>query len=159
MKKQRFFPTLQAIFLAALILVSLIWQGGRSGKFLWYLWIGRVPLLASTDAITRTAQSSFGNHFSDYLTFLRAEIPEDATVVIFPDTGGVFGILGNKSMSQYFLFPRPILVCRSMDNQDCLGLIGMPSSYVLYQNGFPLESDVPSKRLIRYTDLFGVFIP
>lgn len=149
----------QMIFLVLLLAGSLAWQWPIASEYLEAQWLGRVSQISSTDAIDRTAISSWGNDFNSYLRFLRAEIPEAATVIISPSYGGGYDVLIYKSLTQYFLFPRTVVSCRSYTRADCPTMYEAPNVYVIYQAGIPSQDDMGSRRLLSFTENLGIFLP
>ena len=149
----------QAIFLILFLAGSMAWQLPIAAEYLEARWLGCVTQIGSTDAIDRTAISSWGNDFNTYLRFLRAEIPEAATVVISPLYGGGYDVLVYKSLVQYFLFPRKVEFCRSYTRDDCPVLYDSSNVYVVYQAGIPSQEDMGSRQLLLFTENLGVYLP
>ncbi len=62
----------------------------------------------------RSAKFARSGNFADYLMFLREEIPETGIVVIPPEEVSMW-TLSNKNAMQYFLNPREVQNCTTID--------------------------------------------
>jgi len=107
----------------------------------------------------RGARLSFGDEFADYMAFLRANIPEEGRVIVPPLA--VDPALGNEGLMQYFLFPRTVINCPQIEEDEaCLGAFGGESTYFLYVDGFPSpEIAGRTRALALFKDSLGVFAP
>ena len=107
----------------------------------------------------RSSRLSFGDRFTEYLTFLTIIIPEDATVVIPPVS--IDSTYGNQGIMQFFLFPRNLTNCPvGMDPQKCVNMYTGEDSYILAIPGFPPDAAlIPDKRFVSHDEHWGVYAP
>jgi hypothetical protein len=142
------------------ILVAVLLAGGLAyqlfgaaqylrSKFSDKVWAGR-----RLDSVVRSADGSFGGDFAAYISFLRASMPDDATVVL--PSGQAEYYLNDKSLMQYFLFPRNVVTC----SLDCAAQLADPATFVIAAGDFPAADQVPSsKRLVTLTGELGLYVP
>lgn len=147
------------IMWSSLLAISLSWHIDRASEYLGALWSERVPLIGMTDSIDRTAIASWGKDFYNFLTFLRGNIPENATVIIQPGYDGGYEVFSYRSLTQYYLFPRDVQMCRYLDQDSCPELYGKDGAYVLFQGGIHQSEMLPGYRLHLYSSDLGLFIP
>lgn len=143
------------IILILLLVSASIYQGRRAWLYL-SDWIRPALSISSSNAIERSTAIAFHENFTKYIHFLRTTIPDSATVIIMTSYPDGFEQFGNLGLDQYFLFPRDVVLCSSMD--DCMNNV-QNKAYVIYQNGSPSLSELPSFHLSLYTESLGVYIP
>lgn len=73
------------------------------------LWFKRVIRLLGHEARERSAVYAFGNNFSEYISFLQREIPEDGLVIKPVNSYGTE--VAYEGIMRYFLMPREIGDC------------------------------------------------
>jgi hypothetical protein len=144
-------PILLAIavlFQMRLLLVGYIWP--RANAF----WSVRTYA-----AWERSAILSEGKDFFEYVTFLRASIPETGKVVLPPRTSvGNAGAYTYITFMQYFLLPRTVLNCG--EPVECVrGLTGS-ASYILRIGDFPPPLVAEEhKDYVPFRDGLGLYVP
>jgi hypothetical protein len=103
---------------------------------------------------------SQGRDFFEYVTFLRASIPETGKVVLPPHSSiGDAGAYTDVSFMQYFLFPRAVLNC-SEPVAECVRALTGPTSYLLRIRDFPpplVAAD--DKDYVPFRDGLGLYVP
>lgn len=117
-----------------------------------------IPVL-SRSAVDRSAAILFGTEFAEYTSFLRAHIPEGATVVLPPEETDE--VLGHVGLMSYFLFPRRVVDCPSREPlEPCISALRGKSTYILRVSGFPPTAAAEaSKTLIPFNATQGVYVP
>jgi hypothetical protein len=99
-----------------------------------------------------------GEELAGYLGFLRANIPEDARVILpplFPQRP-----VAHVGLMQYYLFPRDIHNCGFGEVEECTLRVVGAHTYIIGLPDFPpVELALRSKRYIPYRDGLGVFAP
>jgi hypothetical protein len=103
----------------------------------------------ATTASFRSASVLFDNHYTEYIEFVIANVPEDGLVMI-PKEERVWDF-GNVGLMQSFLFPRQIVDCPIESLEGCILNLKGPNSYILAPDAiFPPR---------RYADQVKEFIP
>lgn len=139
--------------LIILFVAAIIYQGRRAWLFL-SDYIQPALSISSSNAIERSTALAFHGNFAQFIHFLRNTIPENAKVIFtYPYPNGI-GEFGYHGLDQYFLFPRDIKICSSIDTCNLQG-----NEYIIYQNGFPSPSELPSLHLELHTESLGVYVP
>jgi hypothetical protein len=143
-----------------IIILQLGWAGQQFGDLAKRkVWSNR-----SLDAVSRSADVSYGSDYLAYVDFLRNEIPLDAEVV---DTR-TFGVpqLDDNTFLQYFLLPRMVIgqsdsTCPGISSlKDCLRSMSGPQVYFLYGPNFDIGSSVPeSYKAIPFNATMGLLAP
>lgn len=126
------------------------------------IWLKRVYRLAGHSALERSAVYATGNRFSEYMTFLWEQIPEDGTVII--TTGMVGGETGHEGIMEYYLRPRRVINCASgRPIEECVPAFADEETYVLAVGEFPPDKLINQfKEFVPFDpDHFyhGVYIP
>jgi hypothetical protein len=127
---------------AGIIILQLGWVGQMSAGYVREkVWPNR-----SLDAISRSADVTYGSDFLAYMDFVRKETPPDAVVV---DTR-TFGVpqYDDNTFLQYFLLPRMVTDLSigscvgnsSMD--DCLQTMVDTHVYFIYGQNFVISSSI-----------------
>jgi len=121
--------------------------------------VARLWQVRNEPALTRSASLSFGAEFSSYIRFLVHVIPDDALVVIPPMPNNQ--VLGHMGLMQYFLFPRRLTNCPSLDNWgECKLRYGGPGTYLIVIDGFPPKGEMlESKQYLAFDADHGVLVP
>jgi hypothetical protein len=99
-------------------------------------------------------------NFAHYIRFLIENIPEDATVVI-PPAGVGPGALSKTPYMQFFLAPREVINCTSLDSQ-CAADLAASGAYILVntEDGYPGDQVIRQpERLRMFNDTSGVYLP
>jgi hypothetical protein len=139
---------------SVLIVINLIYIVPDMGSF----GLGILSNLNRTGT-WRSAKFAKSKNFADYVMFLRAEIPETGIVVIPPEEVSM-STLSNTPAMQFFLNPREIKNCTTI---DCgAHFIGRENTYILVMglSQFPGEIIQNQATNIRmYNDTWGVFGP
>jgi hypothetical protein len=107
----------------------------------------------------RSARLSFGDQFSAYVLFINDVVPEDGRVVLPPVS--VDPTFGNMGIMQFFLFPRSIVNCPSVEAaQECLDLFQGSETYFLSVKSFPGQSQVGgTRRHLPFGSDLGLLLP
>jgi len=111
-------------------------------------------------AVWRGANFTASVNFANYVRFLIENIPEEATVVLPPDGVGPWALSRTPYM-QYFLAPRQVVNCTSLD-APCAADLAAGGAYVLVikTDGFPGGEVVGQpERLRMFNDTWGVYLP
>ena len=108
----------------------------------------------------RSALISEGRDFFEYVTFLRATIPESSKVIIPPHSSvGDAGAYTYITFMQYFLFPRTVLNC-SEPVAECVRALTGPTSYLLRIEDFPPPlAAAEHKDYVPFRDGLGLYVP
>ena len=106
----------------------------------------------------RAAALENGVEFAGYISFLRAQVPEDGRVVLPPwqwqETVAHVGFM------QYFLFPRELHNCGLDEVPACTLRASGRNTFIVALPDFPpRELAEQAKRFISYQDGMGVFVP
>jgi len=145
---------------AAVGLFQLVWVGQTSLR----LGVNKVWVDLPMDAVSRSADVAYGSGFNGYISFLRRQIPERATVV---DTR-TFGLVQYDSATfiQYFLFPRTIVplsnaTCHGVgDLNQCLLSLSAPQTYFMVGADFKLSPVISGKfQVLMFQDGLGLLAP
>lgn len=107
----------------------------------------------------RSSRLSFGDRFTAYLQFVVRATPDDSLIVIPPVE--VDSTYGNQGIMQFFLFPRSIVNCPSVEaTKECLELFRGEDTYFLSVGTFPEESIMGHTReFIPFEADFGLYLP
>lgn len=145
---------------AGVALFQLVWVGQTSARLgVTKIWVDR-----NLDAIGRSADAAYGGDFNGYITFLRQQIPPEATVV---DTR-TFGLpqYDSASFMQYFLFPRSIVpvtntTCQGeSDLNRCLILLSGPHTYFMVGANFKISPVISGRfHLLMFNPSLGLLAP
>jgi hypothetical protein len=145
---------------AAVGLFQLVWVGQTSLT----LGVNKVWVDRHLDAVSRSADVAYGSAFNAYISFLRQQIPEGATVV---DTR-TFGLVQYDSPAfiQYFLFPRTILplsnsACHGVgDLNQCILALSGPQTYFIVGANFKLSPVISERFYVRmFQQSLGLLAP
>ena len=133
------------LYLLSTGVVGPLWQDVRS--------------LADRGYLERSARLSFGDQFFRYIQFLRDEVPESGRIVLPPIS--VDDRLGNTGIMQFFLFPRSIVNCPTVETtEECLAVFQGSETYFLSVGPFPGNDNVEgTRRYLSYSDDLGLFLP
>jgi len=146
------------IFLILLIATAVVYQGKRAWSFMSH-WIAPTTSILSTNPIERTAALSFHQDFGNFIHFFQTNVPEQATVVVLTAYPNGIEPIAFADLFQYFVFPRKLVFCSSLDTcQDSLQA-DPGKTYVVYQNGVPPQTELPSLHLKSFNDSLGIYIP
>ena len=115
--------------------------------------------VANLPPFERSARLSFGDQFSEYIQFIVKVVPESGRVVLPPIS--VDDTYGNLGIMQFFLFPRSIVNCPSIDaTDDCLELFQGDDTYFLSVGTFPQKSKVDeTRKYVPFEAELGLFLP
>ena len=107
----------------------------------------------------RSSRLSFGDRFTEYLQFVLGATPNDSLIVIPPVE--VDSTYGNQGIMQFFLFPRDVSNCPSVEVTDeCLQIYRGEGTYILSLKGFPNPDRVEGNRLfLSFEDDLGIYLP
>ena len=89
----------------------------------------------SMEAVLRGADATYGAEFTEFVRFLRNELPEVSEVILVP--GIENRQVGDKYFMQYFLFPRHLRVCPTNELADCIHSSMNAQVFLVYTNGAP----------------------
>jgi len=138
----------------------LVWVWQTSAR----LGVNKVWVDRHLDAIGRSADVAYGGEFNGYITFLRQQIPQEATVV---DTR-TFGLpqYDSNTFIQYFLFPRTMVpvtnaTCQGeSDLNRCIINLSGPHTYFMVGANFRISPVVSGRFHIRmFNQSLGVLAP
>jgi hypothetical protein len=126
------------------------------------IWLKRVCRLAGHSALERSAVYASGNRFSEYMEFLREQIPPNGIAII--TTGMVGGETGHEAIMEYYLHPREIINCASgRPVEECIPALTKGDTYVLAVGEFPPEKIMGEYKVFIPFDpdhfYRGVYIP
>ena len=111
------------------------------------------------DSLERSARLSYGAAFAEYISFIRANSPDDAVVVLpsFQDDP----VFGHTGFMQYFLFPRNLSNCPGeMTWTSCLAEVDGPRTYILAINAFPPQGGMGLEKVyLPFDEDRGLFAP
>ena len=139
---------------ALLLAGGLVYQLLGTGRYLYSKLYDKVWANRQLDAVVRSADGSFGAEFASFISFLRASIPDDSTVLLPPTQTTFF--LNDRYLMQYSLFPRNLVTCQL----DCADWLAEPGTFIIAQDDFPPSDLVPpSKRFISFDDALGLYVP
>jgi hypothetical protein len=108
----------------------------------------------------RSANFSGSLNFANYIRFLIEAIPEDARVVLPPETNGLW-LLSNTPAMQFFLAPRQVVNCTDADPQ-CAADLNKAGAYLLVigEDGYPgKEVALQPERLRMFSKTWGLYLP
>ena len=131
-----------------------------------YGWTWAKATLRSTNlpAMKRSSRFLFGVEGSDYIDFLRANVPEDMPVVGPEGVGGY----GHQNLLQFFLLPRPIpggpCIGAGDTSPACTEFLLARSHYVPALGEFPVSAIMENhKELVEFDGpsggFRGVYVP
>jgi len=146
-------PILIGLF-SLMIVINLIYIMPDMGSF-------GLGILSNLDrtGTWRSAKFAKSKNFADYITFLRAEIPETGIVVIPPEEVSM-STLSNTPAMQFFLNPREIINCTTI---DCGAIfIGRENTYILIMGLSQFPGEMIQNQLVNirmHNDTWGVFGP
>ena len=141
--------------LAALLLTGLGYQIYGAAQTLDERFQNKLLDNRNLDAFARSADASYGDNFAASISFFRASIPAQATVLI-PPGEGTDGPLNDKFLMQYLLFPRTIETCLS----DCRARLAKPGTYIISVGDFPSPALVPAtKHLVSFAGSPRLYVP
>ncbi|MEJ2607712.1 MAG: hypothetical protein P8Z41_13690 [Anaerolineales bacterium] len=144
--------------LIAVILLQLFFLLDSYGL----IWSKRVVRLIGHDARERSAVYTFGNRFSEYVSFLESLIPEDGLVIKPFNRFG--GHIAYEGIMRYFFMPRDIGDCPVEGNvaRDCYIAVG-DNAYILAVGDFPGEGiNATDKDFIPFQPEYfyrGLYVP
>jgi hypothetical protein len=145
---------------AAVALVQLVWVGQTSAR----LGVNKAWVDRHLDAIGRSADVAYGGDFNGYITFLRQQIPQTATVV----DSRTFGLMQYDSYAfmQYFLFPRTLVpltdaTCHGeSDLNRCLINLSGPQTYFMVGANFKISPVISGNfRVLMFDQSLGLLAP
>lgn len=148
------------VAMAAVALFQLVWVGQTSAR----LGVNKVWVDRHMDAIGRSADVAYGGNFNAYITFLRDQIPQEATVV---DTR-TFGLVqfDSDSFLQYFLFPRTLVpvtntTCQGeSDLNRCIINLSGPHTFFMVGANFRISPVISGRFQVRmYDQSLGLLAP
>jgi hypothetical protein len=122
--------------------------------------LDQVRRVIGQSAVWRGVNFSSGQDFANYVKFLNATIPQQATVVLPPEGIGPAPISRTPYM-QFFLAPRQVVNCPT-DGEACAENFSAAGAYVLVvrRDQFPASSLLEDKdRLAFYDENLGVLFP
>lgn len=117
------------------------------------VWVNR-----QLNAISRGADAAYGEEFKDFISFLRSETPDDATIVLLRTTD--ITPFRSKGFMQYFLFPRKIAVCEKWDVESCVIKQKGAGTYFLDAGGFnPAAQTIEGLTALYFNESLRIFNP
>jgi len=122
-------------------LVQKIWRA-RAGSATW-----------------RSASIHLGNDYANYIEFVKANMPEDALVII-PKEDQVWDF-GNVGLMQYHLYPRKIADCPIDKLEACILNLKGANTYILAPTSTfpPRELADQIKQYVPYDQESGLYVP
>ena len=148
-------PTLVLLFLV----VGLAYQGGSIAPRV-VADILAVYRAIGQPGVWRSANFTAGLHFANYVSFLIENIPQDATVILPPEGVGPWALSRTPYM-QFFLAPRQVINCLSLEPQ-CAKDLAAAGAYVLViaEDGYPGSEVIEHPdRLQMFSETWGVYPP
>ena len=150
---------IKTALLLLFLVAGVLFQVGRSAKEIGSGLLSVYKVIGQP-SIWRGANFTAGVNFANYVSFLIENIPEKATVVI-PPTGVGPMALSRTPYMQFFLAPREVVNCTSLDSQ-CPADLAASGAYVLVNTeaGFPGDQVIKQpERLRMFNDTWGVYPP
>lgn len=121
-------------------------------------WGKQVLLMRHMTPIEKSAFTTWTAEFSEYVQFLREEIPEDARVILPPNNSSP--PIDNVGYMQYLLFPREIHNCGRDEIEACVLRASGSNTFILSDPEFPpKELASTTKSFVEFSDQFGLFVP
>lgn len=148
------------VFLVVSIVAQVWVTGGRFAL----PWIAKVGEVWGEPVWKRTGYLSqwLGPERTEYIGFLREEIPEEATVYV-PSEGYSGGIFRFDTLLQYYLYPRRVDRCPPQDLEVCLREAASKASgrfYILQVGDFPsIGAEELGMSLIPYNEEWALYGP
>ena len=134
-------------------------------QFIHVISIGILPLAKlvvqrhGVDAAERSALFFYGPEFSEFIIFIKENVPSEA-IVIIPrlEQDELFG---HEGIMEFFLFPRKIGNCPpDISVEECILHQHASNKYILAVEGFPPRSTaLQVKRWVPFNGEMGVYIP
>jgi hypothetical protein len=123
-----------------------------------FSWGKQIFLMRDMTPIQKSALTTWTAEFSEYIQFLREEIPEDAKVILPPNNSSP--PIDNLGYMQYLLYPREIHNCGLDEIEACVLRASGSNTFILSYHDFPpRELAGATKRLIEFSHQFGLFVP
>lgn len=125
------------------------------------LMLERVWAYRGLPSEARSALFFAGEDFWKFVEFVKEVVPEDATIVV-PRQEQAYHF-GNIGIMNFFLFPRALINCGSVEYSElerCIGNIQDSRTYVLAVDAFP-PPELALRRLEyrAYNEALGVYVP
>jgi hypothetical protein len=137
-----------------LLIVAILMQTG----FLLVQYRKDIPQIVKDSVqhgLWRSAKFAQGGKFANFMLFLNQEIPEDGRVVLPPMEYAKPPVLGTTPYIQFFLAPRQVLNCASL---DCLDNLSRENTFILVVGDFPnLEQRVG--KVLMFNQAWGILKP
>ena len=147
-----------AVFLAFAAFAAGCFQFAVAAKNTISLTKRKVWVNRHLDAISRGADAAYGEEFKDFISFLRSEIPDDATVVLLRTTD--LTPYRSKWFMQYFLFPRKITICEERGVESCVVMRKGPGVYFLDAGGFnPTAQTIDGLTALHFNESLRIYNP
>jgi hypothetical protein len=125
-----------------------------------FAWAPRIWRMRQFPAWKRAGLLSvwYGPGATELTEFLRANIPENATVVLPTDQAA--GGLRFPNLVQYYLFPRTVLGCRGAEVEACVEELDRSSTFIVRIGPVPPADHIPKGLVYLSFDAErGVYIP
>ena len=120
--------------------------------------IRQLPTLANESAIIRSATILHGVEFAEYIEFVRANVPENARVLLPPNKP--VQPMANVGLMQFYLFPRELHNCGVDEVDACLQRNEDSDFFILTAWKFPPEEWTSRNRqFIQHNEESGVYAP
>jgi len=150
-----------SVLLAALLGIQLLVLARTYA----YPWLGRIWHYRFAPAMARSLLFGEGYYYAsdsddlELVEFLRANVPEDALLVLPSRVGR--GKFTESNYMQYFLHPRKIESCsREWTFDQCYRLMIGEEGFLLRTGGFPdLEEPQGRMRYIPWNEETGLYVP
>jgi hypothetical protein len=123
-----------------LLVAAGLWQTARVGQDFGNRLTGKIWANRGLDAVSRSADVAYGEDYRRYVEFLRAQIPEEASVVVLRTSG--LPQFQSRSFLQYFLLPRRVVVCTEDLLEECILRWHGPDAFFIYKGVLPAMADI-----------------
>ncbi len=111
------------------------------------------------NATERSALFFAGKEFSEFITFIKENVPPEAIVIIprFEQDE----LFGHEGIMEFYLFPRNVDNCLpNIPVEECILNLRGSNKYILAVEGFPPRSTaVQVKQWVSFNGERGVYIP
>jgi len=142
----------------ALLGLSVLYQGLISWDGYMKPELQRVRGIWSLPAWERTAILLEGQHFLEYVRFLRRIVPEDGRVILPPRQ--LPSAFSNIYYAQYYLFPRDLHNCGNNEVEACIERVTGSNTYIVALGNFPPRGIAARHKIyVPFDDEIGVFVP
>lgn len=111
------------------------------------------------NAAERSALFFYGKKFSEFIIFIKENVPPEAIVIIprFEQDE----LFGHDGIMEFFLFPRKVGNCPpNIPVEECILHQHESNKYILAVEGFPPRSTaVQVKQWVSFNEEWGIYIP